>query len=108
MELPWQGHWSGLTFPTPGDVPDPGIEFESPVALALAGGFFTTEPSGKFFSFQGQSPFTYYLDLSEQIIFSSLDPGPPQPPSQSVALKQISISSYLGCCIKPQMLFPFH
>ena len=81
MELPWYEHWSGLTFPTPGDVPDPGIEFASPVALALAGGFFTTEPSGKFFSFQGQPPFTYYLDLGEQIIFSSLDPGPPQPPS---------------------------
>ena len=85
-----------LAFPTPGDVPDPGTELTSPAALALAGGFSTTEPSGKFFSFQGQSPFTYYLDLGEQIIFSALDPGPPQPQSQSVALKQISISSYLG------------
>ena len=86
--------WSGLTFPTPGDVPGPGIEFASPVALALAGEFSTTEPSGKFVSFQGQS--TYYLHLGKQIIFSYLAPGPPQLPSQSVALKQISISSYLG------------
>ena len=37
-------YWSGLPFPTPGDGPDPGIEPASP---ALAGGFFTTEPSGK-------------------------------------------------------------
>ena len=37
--------WSGLTFPTPGDVPGPGIEFASPVALTLAGEFSTTEPS---------------------------------------------------------------
>ena len=33
-----QEHWNGLPFPSPGDLPDPGIE---PVAPALAGGFFT-------------------------------------------------------------------
>ena len=32
-------HWSGLPFPSPGDLPGPGIE---PMSLALAGGFFTT------------------------------------------------------------------
>ena len=37
-------YWSGLPCPPPGDLSDPGIEPES---LALAGGFFTTEPSGK-------------------------------------------------------------
>ena len=31
------------TFPSPGDLPDPGIE---PTSLALAGEFFTTEPRG--------------------------------------------------------------
>ena len=35
--------WSGLPFPSPGDLPNPGTE---PVSPALAGGFFTTEPSG--------------------------------------------------------------
>ena len=35
---------SGLPFPSPVDLPDLGIELESP---ALAGGFFTTESSGK-------------------------------------------------------------
>ena len=30
-----------------GDLPDPGIEPTSPVAPALAGGFFPNEPSGK-------------------------------------------------------------
>ena len=39
-----QEYWSGLPFPTPGDLPDPGIKPGSP---ALAGGFFTTEPPGK-------------------------------------------------------------
>ena len=39
-----QEYWSGLPFPPPGDLPDPGIESASP---ALAGEFFTTEPPGK-------------------------------------------------------------
>ena len=37
----------GLPFPAPWDLPDPGIELMSLVSPALAGGFFTTEPSGK-------------------------------------------------------------
>ena len=32
-----QGYWSGLPFPTPGDLPDLGIKPTSPVSLALAG-----------------------------------------------------------------------
>ena len=44
MEFPRQEYWSGLPFPSPGDLPDPGIEPPSP---ALAGKFFTTEPPGK-------------------------------------------------------------
>ena len=42
-----QEHWSGLPFPSPGDLPDPGVEPASPVAPALAGRFLTTEPPGK-------------------------------------------------------------
>ena len=42
-----EGYWSGLPFPPPGDLPDPRIEPRSPVAPALAGEFFTTEPPGK-------------------------------------------------------------
>ena len=34
--------WSGLPFPTPGDLPDPGIEPVSLMSPALACGFFTT------------------------------------------------------------------
>ena len=44
MGFPRQEYWSGLSFLSPGDLPDPGIEATSP---ALAGGFFTTEPPGK-------------------------------------------------------------
>ena len=41
MELPWQEYWSGLSFPPPGDLLDPGIELVTPAAPALAGRFFT-------------------------------------------------------------------
>ena len=37
-------YWNGLPFPSPEDLPDPGIEPKSP---ALARGFFTTESPGK-------------------------------------------------------------
>ena len=47
MEFSRQEHWSGLPFPPPGDLPDPGIEPVFPVSPAVTGGFFTTEPSGK-------------------------------------------------------------
>ena len=39
-----QEYWSGLPFPIPGDLPNPGIKLTS---LSLAGGFITTEPPGK-------------------------------------------------------------
>ena len=42
-----QEHWSGLPFPPPGDLPDPGIKPSFPVSPALAGRFFTTAPPGK-------------------------------------------------------------
>ena len=34
MGLPREEYWSGLPFPTPGDLPDPGIEPVSPVSSA--------------------------------------------------------------------------
>ena len=46
-----QEYWSGLPFPSPGDLLDPGIEPTSPVSPALTGRFFTTEPPGKLGSF---------------------------------------------------------
>ena len=44
MGFPRQGYWSGLLFPSPGDLPNPGIEIASP---ALVGGFFITELPGQ-------------------------------------------------------------
>ena len=44
MGFPRQEYWDGLSFPSLGDLPHPGIKSMSP---ALAGRFFTTEPPGK-------------------------------------------------------------
>ena len=40
MGFPRQEYWSGLPFPSPGDLPDPGFKPASP---ALADRFFTTD-----------------------------------------------------------------
>ena len=42
-----QEYWSGLPFPSPGDLPDPGIE---PRSSALQADSLPSEPSGKPFS----------------------------------------------------------
>ena len=42
-----QEYWSGLPFPSPRDLPDPGIRPVSPAYLTLADRFFTSEPLGK-------------------------------------------------------------
>ena len=41
-----QEYWSGLPFPLPGDLPDPGIEPQSLASPALVGGSFTIVPPG--------------------------------------------------------------
>ena len=44
MRFPRQEFWSGLPFPSPGDLPDPGIERWSP---ALQADSLPTKPPGK-------------------------------------------------------------
>ena len=46
MEFSRQEYWSRLPFPTPRDLPDPGIKPASPVSPALASGYFTTALPG--------------------------------------------------------------
>ena len=44
MRFSRQGYWSGLPFPSPGDLPNPGIEPESP---SLQADSLPTELQGK-------------------------------------------------------------
>ena len=45
--FPREECWSGVSSPTPGDLPDPGMEPVSLASLALAGRFLTTAPPGE-------------------------------------------------------------
>ena len=44
MEFFRQEYWSGLPFPSPGHLSDPGIK---PGSLSLQAGFLPSEPAGK-------------------------------------------------------------
>jgi len=44
MGFPRQEYCSGLPFPSPGDLPDPGVK---PMSPELTGGFFIAESLGK-------------------------------------------------------------
>ena len=44
MEFPREEYWSGWSFPSPGDIPDPGIE---PWSAALQADSLLSEPARK-------------------------------------------------------------
>ena len=44
MGFPRQAYWSGLSLPSPRDLPNTGIKPKSPVSATLAGRVYTTEP----------------------------------------------------------------
>ena len=58
-------YWSGLPFPSPGDLPDLGIK---PMSLALAGGFFTTEPPGK-----PDNPITQDFKVDKRLVINNFN-----------------------------------
>ena len=87
VRFPRQEPWSGLPFPSPGDLPDPGIEPESP---ALAGReFFTAEPPEKsnFFSTILK---TQLLSLVTFIFVLKI-------PNGGSSLTEVTITSHLSC-----------
>ena len=77
MEFSRQKDWSRLSFPTLGDLPDPGIKPASPASPALAGRFFTTEPPGMLYwrklykskakSWCGTPPYTADTGTTKQL-----------------------------------------
>jgi len=46
MGFPRQEYWRGWPFPSPEDLPNPGIKPEALASPELAGGFFTIAPDG--------------------------------------------------------------
>ena len=59
IEFSKQEYWSGLSFPSPGGLPDPGIEPGSPT---LQADFLLSEPPGK----QGKKEMNAILGLRER------------------------------------------
>ena len=57
MDFSRQEYWSGLPFPSPGDLPDPGIEPRSP---SLQTDSLPSEPPGK--------PFVYISHFKKSIL----------------------------------------
>ena len=95
-----QEYWSGLPFPPPGDLPDPGMELESPTSPALANGVFTTEPLGKPLSTHWGWPKTLAEKWHLWVLWAKQDQGclPLLPLGNTQLLEHISllgISSYL-------------
>ena len=81
MDFSRQEYWSGLPFPSPGDLPDPGIEPQSPALWADA---LPSEPQGS--PFFPCSPLTPSLPcrfllrapaLKKRILGSNSAPGRP-------------------------------
>ena len=68
-----QEHWSGWPFPSPGDLPDPGIE---PRSLTLEENALTSEPPGKpylqkelyYFAFQQAMNESYCCWVSSEVL----------------------------------------
>ena len=56
-DFPGQEYWSGLPFPSPGDLPDPGIEPSSPE--------LQTDSS---LSYQGIPLYMYIMILIEEVV----------------------------------------
>ena len=63
-----QEYWSGLPFPPPGDLPDPGMNPHLHISWS-AGGCFTTEPLGK--------PITNVFIEKESALYFSVFTGLP-------------------------------
>ena len=62
VEFSRQEYWSGLPFPSLGDLPDPGIKSESLISPELAGGFFTTNVMWEHRIIEWEAGWTWRLD----------------------------------------------
>ena len=102
MGFPGQEYWSGLPFPSPGDLPNPGIE---PMSPAVADRFFTTEPPGKpsVLQFMGSQRVRYNLATEQQHCNKNYGSGKPGDQQMRISLHLyfpgfLANSYCLDCC----------
>ena len=70
-----QEYWSGVPFPPPGHLPNPGIEPSFPESPALAGRFFTTESPRHMVRWFLVHVWSHHTDFSERIWNTALKGG---------------------------------
>ena len=73
MGLSRHEYWSGLPFPSPGDLPDPGIKPMSPVSLASSGKFFSVYSPFPPYRFKAiliklPMPFFFFTELEQKFL----------------------------------------
>ena len=101
-----QEYWSGLLFPSPGDLPDPGMKPVSLTSLALAGGFFTTSATW-------EAPLPLPFPLCKSILFpllagQGLSLGPPwlqTPNCNSLLILNVFAGEITACFLFCFVLF---
>ena len=71
MECSRQECWSGLPFPSPGDLPNPGIELVSPVSLALLCLFTTVPPQ-----ILSLIPYSEFVTCEQNNVYEKLSLAP--------------------------------
>ena len=97
VEFSRQEYWSGLLFPPPGHLPNPGVEPTSLACPALAGGFFTTEPRWSFCYFTSLSS-SSSPPSSHLLIWTCLLPVPvPTCPLMLCDLGQLASPVWAPC-----------
>ena len=90
-----QEYLSGLPFPTPGDLPHPGIEPMSPVSLALQANSLPTEPLGKPKKVMGSGP---YREIKWNLILALN--------SMDITEKIHIFKIHLSCSVMSDSLWP--
>ena len=96
MRFSRQEYWSGLPFPSPGDLSDPGIEPKSPSLQADA---LPSEPPGKPIQYCRFSLVIYFIHSSIYIyVYPNLPIPSPTCPLVSIHLFSMSLYFYLEPC----------
>ena len=92
-----QEYWSGLPFPSPRDLPNPGIEPTSLMSPALAGGFFTTSTTRDLSAIVDTTEYLSFLNpFGPKIVLAPLRDLPFLPPSLPLSYTGVPPGSSLG------------
>ena len=90
MRFPRQEYWGRLPFPSPGDLPDPGIK---PHITCIASGFFTAEP------LEGVDAWVQIVAVTLTVIFSNSPTSLHQFPQSVFKLHRASTKQCCYCGI---------